>query len=785
MRSRTSPSFKAVHPKKASSLRRVERTSSSPQVGHRSTFKVPSSSLRSSLVSNGSALSDYDEDVEDGPEDSLNGVEEQASDNGDMEVDAEDETRAPNVGGGLTGNFQSSIPYDWGQHGSSRIGQTPGDSRRSQVDFAMSHSPSHPDTLQLGKKKKESSIPMIAKSLAKRMPTASLNEPDNLILETEELVEQLYQQHENGQDQERFVEAALTVVPEALSKLWQSCCNEARRQPPLTEVITTGIGPNENEPPLLKATFLSTLLLKLHHPPTAKGKQAFALSRPQRQSDFSASLQLLDAPTRLEAYPKLLLDWLDQNHNPYRNPMLEVMTYYPNSTAHLTFWDLIFAYTLRGNLADVVRIFREADFAYARTAREDGQSSDGYKGVQLKNITQVIGEAIKVLEKCPAIQDDDWDISGTDWAIYRRQVGLAMEKLAMFAEGRDRDLDPAESTFQAENFGMRSTSNALSQSARRAESKVPWTIYQNLKTFYGILLGGTTEIVSVSQDWLEAVFGLTIWWDGDDNDEIAVGTLAMTRRSLRRTQANIPRSVDVNTTAAYQRRLAYAFERVTTAEANDGSFQINSSNPMEVGLACICEGNVEAVLNFLRGWSLPIVCAVTEVAAVGGWFQSVPGSGRPAGFDESDLIVLSYRQPEKSLSRDSILLEYAEALFAKDSITDSRSAVSREGWEMSVELLSRMEDTSSADKHVGEMLSSLELHSDLRADKLINVCRGFGLEEDACTIAEVCSVRDDFHSLADITAEIWQHRGRKFRQIRHCTRLLRSRSQRQKGQRCP
>ena len=744
MRSRNSPSFKTVHPKKASSLRRVERPRSSPQDGHRSTFKVPSSSLRSSLVSNGDAIDEYDEDVEDGPEDSLDEEEEQASENGNMELDAEDETRASNVGGGLNGhigNFQSSVPYDWGQHGSSRIGQTPGDTKRSQTNFTTSQSSSHRDTLQLGKKK-DSSIPMIAKGLAKYMPTASLNESDNMVLETEDLVAQLYQQDVNGQDQERLVEAALTVVPEALSKLWQSCCNEARRQPPPTEVIMTGIGPNDNEPPLLKATFLSTLLLKLHHPPPAKGKQAFALSRSQRQSDFLASLQVLDAPTRLEAYPKLLLDWLDQNCNPYRNAILDVVTHYPNSTAHLNFWNLVFAYTLRGKLADVLRIFKESDFSHARTAREDGQSSDGYRGVQLKNITQVIGEAVKVLEKCPAIQDDDWDISGTDWAIYRRQVVLAMEKLATFAEGRDRDLDPAESTFQAENFGMRSTSNALSQSARRAESKVPWTIYQNLKTLYGILLGGTTEIVSVSQDWLEAVFGLTVWWDGDDNDEIAVGTLAMTRRSLRRSQANIPRSVDVNTTAAYQRRLAYAFERVIN-EADDATFQINSNNPMEVGLACIFEGNVEAVLNFLRGWSLPIVCAVTEVATEGGWFQSVPGSGRPAGFDESDLIVLSYRQPEKSLNRDGILLEYSEALFAKDSITDSRSGVSKEGWEMSVELLSRLEDASLANKHVGEMLSSLELHSDLRADKLINLCRGFGLEKEACEIAEVGAVRDD------------------------------------------
>jgi hypothetical protein len=48
---------------------------------------------------------------------------------------------------------------------------------------------------------------------------------------------------------------------------------------------------------------------------------------------------------------------------------------------------------------------------------------------------------------------------------------------------------------------------------------------------YGILLGGATEIISFAQDWVEATIGLTAWWNGDDNDEIALGSLAMTRRS--------------------------------------------------------------------------------------------------------------------------------------------------------------------------------------------------------------------------------------------------------------
>ena len=752
-RSRNSPAFKTTHPRKAASSRLAEQTPLSPDGGRLPGFKVPSSSLQTSLLNDGDKTDDADNDMYDG---SANGQEDDeglASDEGGMDVDSEEDDFPTNPQtNGRSRKVQSSTPYDWGQHGSSRIGHSPKDLKRSQVNFAASYTSSrHPNARSV--KRKDSNIPMIAKGLTKRLGSASLNEPDNMILETEELVGQLYPVASSGQDDQQMIEAALVAVPDALSKLWQTCCNQTRRRSQPNEVVVTNIGPNENDPPLAKATFLSTLLLKLHHPPAAKGKQAFAMSRSRRTSNFANSLQLIDAPVRLESYPRVLLDWLDQHHNPYQNSILELISHHPNSTAHLNFWDIVFACTLRGKLGDVIRIFNGSDFSQARTARGDGQSRDGYGGVQLKNIQRVMTRAVQILEMCPAIQDDDWDTSGTDWVIFRRRVGQAMGDLASFAEGRDRDLDPAESTFQAENFGMRSTSNALSQSARRVESKVPWTIYQNLKTLYGLLLGGTTEIISVTQDWLEAVIGLAVWWDGDDNDEIAVGSLAMTRRSLRRSQSQIPRSVDINVTTAYLRRIAYAFERVTD-EAEEGSFQIDSNSPMEVGLACIFEGNVEAVLNFLHAWSLPVVSAVVETASIGGWFESAPGSGRVNGFDESDLMVLSYGQPEKGLTRDGVLLDYAQALFVKESIQDPRRGISKEGWELSIELLNRLGDTSLANKHIGTMLGSLSLHSDLRADKLIGLCRIFGLEKEACEIAEV-SFGDSVIHGPDSFTEIW------------------------------
>ena len=698
------------------------------------TFTVPSSSPQFQPNDDDLDVAGSSEDAE--GEDDYDDEERDAegSDEGSMEVDSDAENH-PIEDGAQNGSrhqlLQSSGDYDWAQHGLSVMESKLGGMKASNGAAEGSYSLSRGNRLRPARKS-DSAIPTIAKDLAKRIGPAKLDEPDELILETEELVSQFYQDGDVSDEQELVTQAALTAVPEALAKLWQSCCNRNKENSGKEDELI-GIGPGDDEPPLLKATFLSTLLLQLHHPPAAKGKQAFAKSKSNRAS-FPSSFS--STPFRPMPYPEALLHWLEGHHNPYRTAINDLMSCHPNPTAHLNYWDIVFSSTLRGKILDVIRVFRESDFTQARTAREDGQTKDGYHGLQLGSITRVINRAIQVLETCPALQDDDWHVEGNDWMIFRKRVEQAIADLATFAEGRDRDLDPEESTFEAENFGIRSASTALSRSARRAESRVPWTIYQNLKALYGILLGGTTEILSFAQDWVEATIGLTVWWDGEDDDEIVVGSLAMTHRSLRRSQSRIPRSIDENAAAAYQRRLAYAFDRVTD-NSDEEAFQINSMNPVEVGLASIFEGNVEGVLGILQRWSIPIAAAVMEVATQGGWFVSQAGGWATDGFDQSDLMVLSYGQPEKGLSRDGILVDYAHMLFDREILKDPRTSVTKEGWELSIEIITRLDSDELANKQVGDLLEQLPLLSDQRVDKLLNICSVFGLDRDACRIAEV------------------------------------------------
>lgn len=587
--------------------------------------------------------------------------------------------------------------------------------------------------------KKDSPIPSIVENMVTKLGIASLEEHDDVIVGTEELIAALYAAEDDSAGQPRALEAALSDVSERLCDLWKSCRDKDLTSFPPDSDVIIGIGPNEGAPQMHAATFLCTLFLPLHHPQAAKGKQALAVSRFNQSLASSRSPCSPEAPLNPTAYPKILLDWLDDNHNPYRLSFTEVQRYHPNPTAHYNFWDIIFVLTVRGKIAEVAQILRRSDFQYAKTARDDGQGDTGYQGLQVKNIERVVNRAIQVLEVCPILQDEDWNVTGKEWKIFRKRVEQAMDDLATLAEGRDRDLDPEGSTFEASNFGLESMTMGLSQSARRAESRVPWTIYQHLKTMYGILLGGSAEILSSAQDWVEATVGLTAWWSGEDDEEVAVGSLALTRRSLRQSQSRGPRLVDVDPKLAYLRRLAYAFERVTD-DSEDDLFLPNPNKPVEVALASIFEGNVGGVIGILRGMSLTLADAVVEIATLGGWFASGAANGLMNGFDEDDLMVLSsYGPPKSPVSRDAIMIEYADALFERNQLHGRKGAV-LEGWELSIAVLVRLGDDGVSTKRIGELLDRLPYSSDERIDRILQICSGYGMTREARSITEVCVI---------------------------------------------
>lgn len=710
------------------------------------TFAVPDASSPIDLTGTNNDEDELDDSMD--AEDDENDDQSEVSRAGSFRFDERNHDRhfkdpTPFKSSILNGSIPSNGHIDWARSnfGSSMGVDSPRSTKRLRDSTAV-YDASFRQKPPAKRQKKESAIPRIIEDMSSRLGAAKLQESDVLIFGSEACIEKIDQWeavgpsnvHLQPDPKEKAIEQALPLAVKELCDLWRTCRNEGAQDTDMESDVVIGIGPNDEATALQKATFVAPLLLQIHHPPPVTGKQAFASTRSFRSSQSTTNIGSVQPPTKAAPVPKLLQNWLKEHHDPYASAAVDLHIHTPNPTAHTNYWDILFNLLLRGKLADVIQILRRSEFQHAHTAREE-KGSNGYDGVLVKNIKIVVNRMASAFEECPTLQEDDWEVTGNHWSTFRKRLELTLADLTVFVEGSSGEQEPE---LEAPNFGLRSTTSTLGRTVRNAERQLPSIIYENLKTMYGILLGRTPEIVSSAQDWVEATLGLTIWWDGeDDDDESLAASFLHSRRSLRRSQHGDNRTVDLNTTAAYTRRLAAAFERVTDEDDPD-LFQINSNNAVEVALASVFEGNVEGVMSLLRSWSLPVAAAAVQIARLGGWFQPKAGAEGMNGFDQSDLMVLSsYPPPGKEVSSDTVLIDYAEALFERDARGGVAAADQVEGWEISMRILDRLDNEEIGTKKLSELLQQLPLTSDKRVDRLLKVCRYFGLDRQASSIAEV------------------------------------------------
>ena len=594
------------------------------------------------------------------------------------------------------------------------------------------------------KPKKSSAMPSILHTFASRSRIPAVYETSDIILNTEDALGKLSDQLKAAEFKHVDFDAVLANVSKELVENWQAADDSGIDRP---YGAHTGIGPGSQAPDFVKATFLASLLLQLHHPsrevPSVPG------INPMRTAGL---VKAVGRPAVPKTTPRVLLEWLSDNHASQTKDLQTLKYVEPNPTASTNFWDIIIASVLRGRLSDAAEVLRSADFNYARSALEDGLPQPGYRGAQLQNIQRCVNKALQILESCPSTQSDDWDVTGHEWSQYRKRVLSAVTDLEDFAEGEERDestVPVKENRFQAVNFGM-STFNqnfnpnpvSFAQSSRMAESRVPWSIYQSLRTIYRIILGDPSAIKGKSQDWVEATITLTAWWDGEDDEaglDFGASEGDKFQDFLRsRGPKNHVRAVDRNMRDAYLSRLEQALSHTTTDASDSADFRPNTMNSVEVGLASVFEGNVQGVLELVQTWSLCVASAVAEVASQGGWFESGASQKQQPGLSETDLMVLSYGQDPKSstaLRKDDILRSYAFGLYDRPVIEDQNG--SREGWELSLEVLNRFDDGREMKKAVSEIVDKLPLETPDQLDRLVVLCSELELDDQARRVSEV------------------------------------------------
>ncbi|KAJ4358055.1 uncharacterized protein N0V89_002634 [Didymosphaeria variabile] len=544
--------------------------------------------------------------------------------------------------------------------------------------------------VQSGSKQHQYDLTNLAKGLTSKADRGTLVESDNVILETERLLAKL----QDASDGEGSKAKPLGDTAQGLLALWRT--SSAKK--------------------LSNATTLAELLFGIHHPDRLVAEErTLSASRAliQRHSESFAPI------------PKVLLEWLN-TQRPVDDEINTVLSQPGGYSGHVYFWDIVQVTALRGQLTTTLELLTGANFSVAHTAQDD-EGTPGYRGSKLEYATHAAQEAVNLLRQCPAL-NDDWNVKGHDWSIFRQLARQAKRNLEDLAEGESQARFSMSQSLGGSYFGLsQSRANfSLSTHSRKVECKVPWSVYDRLLKFYNNLIGDEGELVTCSETWIEATLLLTIWWDGEE-DLLAQGSLAATRRPLSQSQRS-----QISDVKAYTERLAAALAYVL--DGGDESFTLMTNNVFEVGVASILDDNVEGTLYILRSLSLVAASAVAEVASAGGWLKR--SDGIFGHLDQSDLMLLSFNQPIRTgLSKDDLLVAYADQLSPRDQLKSQDGNISRPGWELAIEILGRLDDTALGNERIQKILDELPLASAEQVDKVTQLCHSMGLSDLAFSIA--------------------------------------------------
>ncbi|KAI1632968.1 hypothetical protein F4809DRAFT_652878 [Biscogniauxia mediterranea] len=588
-------------------------------------------------------------------------------------------------------------------------------------------------------RKRQFKYATLAKDLYNNLQFADVSEPDSVLLQTEDVVNRLYDEGVGPQDDEEKLDNTLSqACAKLINDVWQT---HVQSLPEAIDEQDAKVGPSARAPAFEKALYLATLVLRMHHTPPLV-------------DEFGTSENL--------ALPAVLFNWQEDEHNFDGDQIEVILGHRPAPAAHALFWQAVFNALIRGDIGGSIELLRDAGWeAVKKTPRGELL----YTGQALVNIRRVVEDLCKVMEMCPAVSSGSWDIRSSDWTLFRLKAKAAKESLISFSEGKDR-AHLGTGRFNDSKLAASSTKPSLTGLARKAESQIPWDVYENLQSLYAILIGEPDAILAAAQDWCEATIGLFGWWD-DGHNKRNIGFSHSKALQIASPQPTMDEDL-------YD-RLALSLET-----AMDSDFHFNSADPVEVGVACAFEGNIEAVIGLLRLWSLPIASTVAEIASLGRWLPAPEPQNliNMNEFDIEDLEVLGMNQStgpdEKDGIKDTTLIHYARSLKSRKHVTGitPRGKISRDGWEMAVQVVGRMDSPERSEQLVQELLQSvldtIDEDSRVTVDKIWALLNELGMinfaEDTAETFGDILA-KDTFRYGEALWYYALAHRPGKVRDV--------------------
>ncbi|KAK9426155.1 putative Nuclear pore complex protein Nup85 [Seiridium unicorne] len=588
--------------------------------------------------------------------------------------------------------------------------------------------------------RREFNFASVAKDLYNQLDYARITEPADVIIPTEDLVSRLFDEGVGTEDdEERLDDSLATAAEQLVESVWEPY---SASLPKGNQEHEAKVGPGPNEPDFEKATWIAAMVFRIHH--TAPLRDQFGGSQ-------------------IVPLPLVLFKWQDDYHDPSRDQIESIKSHRPCPAAHSLFWQGVYMSLIRGNVQAAASLLRRAEW---EGVKKGTRAERAYTGQVLSNINRVVEDVCTLMDLCPGMKDENWDIRSSDWTLFRIKAKAAKETLINFAEGKDR---PHRAANRFNDSDLASPQNTLAGLARKAESRLPWDIYEALQSLYSILIGEAEAITAAAQDWCEATIGLFGWWD-DGHSNRKLGTSLSRSQSFAAQPAGDDDWLD---------RLALSFRA-----AMDSDFHFNTLDPVEVCIACAFESNVEGIIGFLRSWSLPIASAVAEIASLGRWLPAPEADLIDIdNFSQEDLAVFGFNQSaggsDKDGIKDAALIRYARGLNDIKQLTGritkksgNTTTATREGWELAVQVVGRMDDAGRSEELVNELLQSildkLDPDSQATVNKMWTLLNDLGMINFAEDTAERYGdiLREDTYRFGDM---LWYyalaHRPGKVRDV--------------------
>ncbi|KEY65208.1 hypothetical protein S7711_09387 [Stachybotrys chartarum IBT 7711] len=649
-----------------------------------------------------------EEEEEDGDEEEEDEAEEEEEDEAEEEEE-DDEAAEDSAGASDDGDMFLNMRHDDRAFGQPVIGEetdlmlmsvaAADDRVRKEAESLFNRS-----TARLGASGRalDFQFSSIAKDIYTHQNPASITEPHELLLQTEDLISRLYDEGVGPEDDPAQLDDSLAECCARLVRLWNDYVSSL---PDPEGEETVSVGPGLRAEPVEKASYVAHLVLRMHH------------------TRFSNR----GAVDRAPPLPEIMFDWQKASNELYPDQVRELSRFKPSPACHAMYWQTLRSALLQGDVSGAISLLRNAGWEHVL---KGARGEKAYTGKALENVRHFANMTAEVLEQCPGARSD-WDVWNSDWTLFRVQARGSLTRMTLFAEGKKVNLGDS---MQSDWSNDEDAAQSLTAMARKASSQIPWDIYEHLQTVYGVVLGDHEAIMETAQDWCEATVGLLGWWDD--------GT--QRNRTLKNSQSQNLLTSTMNLAGAddYFDRLASAFHLVLRSDLSP-----NPMNPVEVALACAFEDNINAVIGLLRMWSLPLASAVAEIASLGQWLPPTePVAPFPTDtLDADDLALLGMTQPTQDDTegiKDTTLVLYARQLAGIDHLSDSK-----DGWEMAIQVLGRMDMPKKSEETVGELLrdllDTLDEKSGSTVNKMWRILNDLGMinfaEETAETYAEILS----------------------------------------------